>query len=369
MKIHFPLLGFNLSGGVRLIIRLANGMAKFGHQVRFTVPAYRAKPFFSVDPGVEIIQLGSPKTSRLGYYRLLLDEAARWGDILVASSTTTPFLLRKSIRKNHRDIPLLYLAQGYDPIEQGDLFDGSRWRGFLNRQIALRSYPLADYRVYISGGVADLVGLDKEPHVLRGGVDLNIYKPRAENPRPTNDQFQIGIIGRFTKRKGTADFLAAWKLLEDLHERAKVVVWPTFSWRPPPLPSGVEVYDVCSDEAMARFYQDLDLFVFPSLFEGLGLPPLEAMACGTPVVLTDCVGVRQYAQPESNCLMVPVSDPSSLARTIRRVLLDQELRARLIAGGLETAGRCTWETMVQDFQAAIQKIGQDWPNQGAVEIQ
>jgi glycosyltransferase involved in cell wall biosynthesis len=357
MKIHFPLLGFNLSGGVRLIIRLANGMVKFGHQVRFTVPAYRARSFFDVDPGVEIVQLGTPKTSRLGYYRLLLDEAARWGDVLVASSTTTPFLLKRSIRRNRREIPLLYLAQGYDPIEQGDLFDGPRWRGILNRQIALRSYPLADYRVYISRGVADLVGLDKEPHVLRGGVDPEIYKPPPrETPRPVHDKFRIGLIGRFSKRKGTSDFFAAWEQLRDLHSNAEVQVWPTYNWRPPALPAGVGIYDVCSDEAMARFYQDLDLFVFPSLFEGLGLPPLEAMACGTPVVLTDCVGVRQYAEPETNCLMVPVSDPPALAREIRRAYLDPDLRARLIRGGLDTAHHCTWVTMVEDFQAAIRKI-------------
>lgn len=362
MKIHFPLLGFNLSGGVRLIIRLANGMVKFGHQVRLTVPAYRARSFFEVDPGVEIVQLGTPKTTRLGYYHLLWEEAAQWGDVLVASSTTTPFLLKKSIRRSGRNIPLLYLAQGYDPIEQGDLFDGPRWRGILNRQIALRSYPIADYRVYISRGVADLVGLDSEPHVIRGGVDLGIYKPHANHPQPTHDPFRIGLIGRFTKRKGTKEFFAAWEQLEDLHNHAQVLVWPTFSWRPPILPQGVGVYDVCSDEAMARFYQDLDLFVFPSLFEGLGLPPLEAMACGIPVILTDCVGVRQYAEPESNCLMVPVSDPTALASAIRRIIHDQELRARLIQGGLETARRCTWDTMVEDFQAAIQKIERDWSN-------
>ncbi len=359
MKIHFPLLGFNLSGGVRLIIRLANGMVKFGHQVRFTVPAYRARSFFKVDPGVEIVQLGTAKTTRLGYYRLLLDEAAQWGDVLVASSTTTPFLLKKSIRRSRRDIPLLYLAQGYDPIEQGDLFDGPRWRGILNRQIALHSYPIADYRVYISRGVADLVGLDKEPHVIRGGVDLGIYKPCEYPPRPAHAPFHIGLIGRFSKRKGTKDFFTAWEQLRDLRESAQVLVWPTFSWRPPTLPQGVGVYDVCSDEAMARFYQDLDLFVFPSLFEGLGLPPLEAMACGVPVVLTDCVGVSQYAEPESNCLMVPVSDPPALAREIRRALLDQDLRTRLIQGGFETAQRCTWDTMVEDFQAALQKIERD----------
>lgn len=358
MKIHFPLLGFNLSGGVRLIIRLANGMVKFGHQVRFTVPAYRARSFFEVDPGVEIVQLGSTRTSRIGYYRLLLEEAAQWGDVLVASSTTTPFLLKRSIRRNHRDIPLLYLAQGYDPIEQGDLYDGPRWRGILNRQIALRSYPIADYRVYISRGVADLVGLDKEPHILRGGVDPTIYKT-AGSSCSHRDKLRIGIIGRFTRRKGTTDFFKAWELLKDLQERVQVMVWPTFSWRPPALPPGIGIYDVCSDEAMARFYQDLDLFVFPSLFEGLGLPPLEAMACGTPVVLTDCVGVRQYAEPETNCLMVPISDPSALAQAIQRALQDQDLRDHLIRGGLETASHCTWEVMVQDFQTAIQKIEKD----------
>ncbi|NUN97501.1 MAG: glycosyltransferase family 4 protein, partial [Candidatus Omnitrophica bacterium] len=86
----------------------------------------------------------------------------------------------------------------------------------------------------------------------------------------------------------------------------------------------------------------------------LGLPPLEAMACGTPVVLTDSVGVREYAMHEGNCLMVPPGDPSALASAIRRALEDRALRERLAENGLATVPRFTWENMVEDFDSALQ---------------
>jgi glycosyltransferase involved in cell wall biosynthesis len=355
MKIHFPTLGFNLSGGVRVIIRLASGLVKFGHEVRITVPAYRARPPFPLDPGVEVCVLGQAETSRLSYYRDLVREAAKWGDLLVASSTTTPLLLRRSIRKNHRDIPLVYLAQGYDPIEQGDLFDGPRWRGMLNRQIALRSYGLADHRMYISRGVAELVGLDAEPRVLRGGLDLSIYRLR-DTPKPPRDRLKLGVIGRYSRRKGLHVFFEAWERLADLHDRVETLVWPTESGSRRTLPKGIQSFDVCGDEALAQFYQDLDLFVFPSLFEGLGLPPLEAMACGVPVVLTDCVGVREYAEPEGNCLMVPPGDAEALAAAIRRLVESSELREKLVVKGLETVQAFTWDNMVKECHEALCEI-------------
>ncbi|MCG3198138.1 MAG: D-inositol-3-phosphate glycosyltransferase [bacterium] len=353
MRIHIPMLGFNLSGGVRLMIRLANGLVKFGHEVRITVPAFRAIPPFPLDPSVELMALGGKTLTRLGYYRRLIREAAGWGDVLVAASTTTPFLLRRSIRKSRRDVPLIYVAMGYDPIEQGDLFDGPRWRGMIRKQVALRSYPLADKRVYISRAIADLIALDQPPHILRCGVDLSIYHPLTERPA-RGGKLRIGLIGRFSKRKGLQVFFPAWETLTDLHDQAEVVVWPTFSWTPRELPTNATVYEVCGDEALARFYRSLDLFVFPSLFEGLGLPPLEAMACGTPVVLTDSVGVREYAMHEGNCLMVPPGDPSALASAIRRALEDRALRERLAENGLATVPRFTWENMVEDFDSALQ---------------
>jgi glycosyltransferase involved in cell wall biosynthesis len=85
------------------------------------------------------------------------------------------------------------------------------------------------------------------------------------------------------------------------------------------------------------FYTTCDIFVFPSLVEGFGLPPLEAMACGVTTAISDCGGVREYAHPEQNCLMFPAGDVEALVHTLKRLVDDPGLRAWLVAAGRDTA--------------------------------
>ena len=70
---------------------------------------------------------------------------------------------------------------------------------------------------------------------------------------------------------------------------------------------------------MVCFYQAIDVFCLPSINEGLPLSPLEAQACGIPVVLTDVGGCKEACCPESG-LMVPAKDVSALAWAIRNTL-------------------------------------------------
>lgn len=88
-------------------------------------------------------------------------------------------------------------------------------------------------------------------------------------------------------------------------------------------------------------YASATLFVFPSRFEGFGLPPLEAMACGTPVIRSDAASLSEVvgeARP-----LVPPNDPTGLAQAIHRAWTDAHLRAHLRAAGLIRAQAFTWE--------------------------
>ncbi len=76
------------------------------------------------------------------------------------------------------------------------------------------------------------------------------------------------------------------------------------------------------------------------------MPPLEAMACGTPVVVSDSGGVRDFAEDGENCVVVPARNPEALAEGIVRLLGDRELRARLGEAGVAAASAYTLERMV-----------------------
>jgi glycosyltransferase involved in cell wall biosynthesis len=109
-------------------------------------------------------------------------------------------------------------------------------------------------------------------------------------------------------------------------------------------------------EELAELYATCDLFVSASWREGFGLPPLEAMACGAPVVLTDSGGVREYARPGENCLLVPPRDPPALATAMLTVLGDQTLSDRFRLAGPITAAEFSWTRAADRFEQALRSL-------------
>jgi len=109
------------------------------------------------------------------------------------------------------------------------------------------------------------------------------------------------------------------------------------------------------DEDLPALYSGADLFVFLSLYEGFGLPPLEAMACGTPVIASNTSSLPEVVGDAG--ILVDPHDVAGLVEAIERLLTDDHLRAGLRARGLEQAGRFTWEkTARQTLRVYCQAI-------------
>lgn len=99
------------------------------------------------------------------------------------------------------------------------------------------------------------------------------------------------------------------------------------------------------EETLAVMYRLAGVFVFPSLYEGFGLPPLEAMASGTPVVTSNVSSLPEVAGDAAE--LVDPYDPASIAEGIYRVLTDVDLRRDLRRKGLARARQFSWETSVR----------------------
>ena len=89
------------------------------------------------------------------------------------------------------------------------------------------------------------------------------------------------------------------------------------------------------------FYESAAAFVFVSRYEGFGLPPIEAMACGTPVVTSNVSSLPEVVG--DSAMQVNPENVFDIARGIKEVLLNEELRAQLIRRGREQAGRFSWQ--------------------------
>jgi glycosyltransferase involved in cell wall biosynthesis len=103
---------------------------------------------------------------------------------------------------------------------------------------------------------------------------------------------------------------------------------------------------------VAELYREFDALLFPVRWdEPWGLVPLEAMACGCPVIATGRGGSGEYLRDADNCLLVPAYDAGALAGAVGRLAAQPALRDRLRAGGVVTAQRHT----EADFNASVER--------------
>jgi glycosyltransferase involved in cell wall biosynthesis len=108
------------------------------------------------------------------------------------------------------------------------------------------------------------------------------------------------------------------------------------------------------EDELPALYNGADLFVFPSLYEGFGLPVLEAMACGTPVITSNVSSLPEVAG--NAALLVDPYNVDELADAMRRILSDPALAADLRARGLERAQQFSWERTAQETLAVYKHV-------------
>jgi glycosyltransferase involved in cell wall biosynthesis len=111
---------------------------------------------------------------------------------------------------------------------------------------------------------------------------------------------------------------------------------------------------VVTDERLVDLYRQAKLFVFPSRYEGFGLPVLEAMACGCPVVCSSASSLPEVVG-DAAILLNPL-DVEGFTRTIEQVLGDAELRKDLRQRGLRQAARFTWDRTARETITVYEKI-------------
>jgi len=113
-------------------------------------------------------------------------------------------------------------------------------------------------------------------------------------------------------------------------------------------------FDFVPDDLMAGAYSAADVFVFPSLYEGFGMPVLEAMACGTPVVTSNTTAIPEIAK--NAAILVPPTDEDAILEGTLRVLRDDVLRAELSAKGRSRAEELNWDKAAGELLSLYRQL-------------
>ena len=119
------------------------------------------------------------------------------------------------------------------------------------------------------------------------------------------------------------------------------------------VPEYVQSAGPLSEAGLRAFYNQCQVFVLPSDFEGWGLPGVEAMACGAALVTTANGGSEEFAVDGANSLVVPRRDPSAIAAAVLRLLADNDLRLRVVRTALHTAAETSIPKAVEALERAL----------------
>jgi len=120
------------------------------------------------------------------------------------------------------------------------------------------------------------------------------------------------------------------------------------------LKNKVKFLDYVSDKKLKCLYTKAELFLFPSLYEGFGLPPLEAMACGTPVVASNSSSIPEVV--EDTVILVNPENINEIKDGMDKILEDNELRNRLIEKGKNQAKKFEWNKAVKRLLQVYRQV-------------
>ena len=221
--------------------------------------------------------------------------------------------------------------------------------------IARRARRVVTVSEFSRNEIADVLGLDPaEIAVVPNGVDPRTFWPEAD-PAPARAAHGIGgryalAVGTRIARKNAAALRTARERLAGLGVEL-VLAGSGRSYMRAGEEPPARALGYVDDALLGGLYAGAELLLMPSLYEGFGLPCLEAMACGTPVVAAD-----RGALPETcagAAILVDPDDGQALADAAETVVADAERRAQLWEAGLHRAAQLTWDRAARATDAVF----------------
>jgi glycosyltransferase involved in cell wall biosynthesis len=236
---------------------------------------------------------------------------------------------------------------------------------------------LADHIIAVSDFTRNgLLSLGFSPDTVTTvyeGVDLRRFRPMPNAANKVLAKYHIDMresptltyVGNEFPRKNLFVLLQAMRILRDKGQHVQLVkIGPSghprlraeFSreMRELGVEDAVTFAGQVPDEDLPLFYSAAAAYVHPSKWEGFGLPLLEAMACGTPVVASNAAALPEVC--DDAAYLVPPNNPETLAEAIQRTLTNEPLRAELRVKGLARAAQFSWKRTATGTKEVYEQV-------------
>ena len=237
------------------------------------------------------------------------------------------------------------------------------------RSLARASIILADSYTTKNDLIVLLDVPAEKIEVVYSGVSA-AYTPVTDPARRQQVRERYGLdrpfilmLGTVEPRKNIARLIQAYDKLRREEDIPHILViagkrgWVSDEIYATPGKLGIDEHvmflDYVAEADLPALYSAADLFAYPSLYEGFGLPPLEAMACGTPVVCSNTTSLPEVVGDAA--LTVDPRNTDAIAGAMHSVLTDYDLREQMIARGLHQASQFTWQAAASKLPAIFQR--------------
>jgi glycosyltransferase involved in cell wall biosynthesis len=263
-----------------------------------------------------------------------------------------------------RGVPLLTTIHDIAHLAMPELVRGRHRRAYA--RFMLRAAGRADSTIFVSRFSADEYArvLGRRPRrarVIHQGVDASWFE--VERGDPPHPRPYVVYVGNVKPHKNVEGLLRAFAILHDEVPHDLVIVGqregfihgsPEVEREAARLGTRVHFTGWLEEPEIKRYVASAAALVLPSFYEGFGLPPLEAMACGCPVVVSKAASLPEVCGDAA--LYCDPGSPASIAREVRRVLDDRALAEELTAKGRERARLFTWERCAAETGETIDEI-------------
>lgn len=260
-------------------------------------------------------------------------------DVIMASAWVTAFDIEKlSNNKGEK----YYFIQGYEVWD--------------NEKLGRDSYSLPLKKIVISEWIKKKLVTEcgckgNEIVIVNNGIDTNKFN-NTQKQYEGERCIECLMLDHKLRQKGTREGLEVFNKAKEVFPNIKLSMFGVS--RTSEVPEWVEYYQDPNQDTLINLYRKADVFIFPSLEEGWGLTPIEAMACKCAVVGTKVGCMLDIGIDGENVMLSDPGDIDSMVKDLVAVLTNPELRKKISEEGYKTVQRLDWEKSVDQL---LQSIG------------
>lgn len=338
MRIAFIVNTTGLTGGIKVIFEYANELTRRGHEVDII-------HLLRLHSGLRGLLIAVLKKFKYIWLSLLNGDRIKWfksdervrikhlirlkpglpADILIATANeTTEWVNNVSTLAKK-----FYFVQDYeDWTRNKELVDATYHLPLIKITTCQHLHRLFKEKLNINIPNVVLYGIDAEKFACR----KKIY----------NDQAKIFMQYHVLPKKGIENGLKAYQEAKKKFPGISLSMYGTYPL-PQALRDDIKYYYQPKAEVLKKLFCETDIFLFSSLEEGFGIPPMEAMAAGCAVIATDTGAVREYAQDKETALIVPPGDEEAMTTALIKMIENIEERMRIGQAAKEAIKKFSWE--------------------------